>query len=66
MAKLGRQIRAHSTQLAEITLRVYPHLVPSSHQRARLVVDTVFGQPGADDGLIVEAIGSSHLARSLI
>jgi integrase len=26
------------------TLRVYTHLVPSSHQRARLAVDTVFGQ----------------------
>jgi hypothetical protein len=29
------------------TLRVYTHLVPSSHQRARLAVDTVLGQ--ADD-----------------
>jgi integrase len=26
------------------TLRVYTHLVPSSHQRARLAVDTVFGE----------------------
>lgn len=33
------------------TLRVYTHLVPSSHQRARLAVDTVFGRPGTDDGL---------------
>ncbi|HYQ65551.1 site-specific integrase [Actinophytocola sp.] len=33
------------------TLRVYTHLVPSSHQRARLAVDTVFGRPGDPDGL---------------
>ena len=33
------------------TLRVYTHLVPSSHQRARLAVDTVFGRPDMDDGL---------------
>lgn len=33
------------------TLRVYTHLVPSSHQRARLAVDTVFGRPGTGDGL---------------
>lgn len=26
------------------TLRVYTHLVPSSHQRARLAIETVFGQ----------------------
>ncbi|HEU5475817.1 MAG TPA: site-specific integrase [Actinophytocola sp.] len=33
------------------TLRVYTHLVPSSHQRARVAVDTVFGRPGSGDGL---------------
>lgn len=33
------------------TLCVYTHLVPSSHQRARLAVDTVFGRPGDDDNL---------------
>lgn len=33
------------------TLRVYTHLVPSSHKRARLAVDTVFGRPGSGDGL---------------
>lgn len=33
------------------TLRVYTHLVPSSHHRARLAVDTVFGRPGPGDGL---------------
>jgi integrase len=35
------------------TLRVYTHLVPSSHQRARLAVDTVFGRPGSGNGLEV-------------
>lgn len=33
------------------TLRVYTHLVPSSHQRARQAVDTVFGRPDTGDGL---------------
>lgn len=33
------------------TLRVYTHMVPSSHQRARQAVDTVFGRPGTGDGL---------------
>ena len=32
------------------TLRVYTHLVPSSHQRARLAVDTVFGRLSEGDG----------------
>lgn len=33
------------------TLRVYTHLVPSSHERARLAIDGVFGRPGPPDGL---------------
>lgn len=33
------------------TLRTYTHLVPSSHERARLAIDGVFGRPGAADGL---------------
>jgi integrase len=33
------------------TLRVYTHLVPSNHQRARVAVNTVFGRPGNGDGL---------------
>ncbi|WP_285501805.1 site-specific integrase [Actinokineospora sp. NBRC 105648] len=36
---------------AGFTLRVYTHLVPSSHERARLAVDSVFAPPGAADGL---------------
>lgn len=33
------------------TLRTYTHLVPSSHERARVAVDGVFGRPDATDGL---------------
>lgn len=33
------------------TLRVYTHLVPSSHERARLAIDGVFGRPAPPDGL---------------
>lgn len=33
------------------TLRTYTHLVPSSHERARVAVDGVFGRPGSTDGL---------------
>jgi integrase len=33
------------------TLRTYTHLVPSSHERARVAVDGAFGRPDADDGL---------------
>lgn len=33
------------------TLRTYTHLVPSSHERARTAIDSVFGRPVADDGL---------------
>ncbi|MGH3797469.1 MAG: tyrosine-type recombinase/integrase [Pseudonocardiaceae bacterium] len=33
------------------TLRVYTHLVPSSHERARLAIDGVFGRPTPPDGL---------------
>ncbi|OLF18927.1 tyrosine-type recombinase/integrase [Actinophytocola xanthii] len=33
------------------TLRTYTHLVPSSHERARVAVDGVFGRPAPDDGL---------------
>ncbi|MGW4593687.1 tyrosine-type recombinase/integrase [Amycolatopsis thermoflava] len=33
------------------TLRTYTHLLPSSHERARLAVDGVFGRPEPDDGL---------------
>ncbi|WP_409181467.1 site-specific integrase [Amycolatopsis sp. VS8301801F10] len=36
---------------AGFTLRTYTHLVPSSHERARQAIDTVFGRPDADDGL---------------
>lgn len=31
------------------TLRVYTHLVPSSHKRARLAIDTVFGRANDAD-----------------
>lgn len=33
------------------TLRTYTHLVPSSHERARVAVDGVFGRPEPADGL---------------
>jgi integrase len=33
------------------TLRTYTHLVPSSHERARLAVDGVFGRHDPVDGL---------------
>jgi integrase len=33
------------------TLRTYTHLVPSSHERARVAVDGVFGRPDTTDGL---------------
>ena len=33
------------------TLRTYTHLVPSSHERARVAIDGVFGRPDAEDGL---------------
>lgn len=33
------------------TLRIYTHLVSSSHERARAAVDEVFGRPESDDGL---------------
>lgn len=33
------------------TLRTYTHLVPSSHERARVAMDSVFGRPVASDGL---------------
>jgi len=33
------------------TLRTYTHLVPSSHERARLAVDGVFGPPTSAYGL---------------
>lgn len=33
------------------TLRTYTHLLPSSHERARLAVDGVFGRPDETDGL---------------
>ena len=33
------------------TLRTYTHLVPSSHERARVAIDAVFGRPDPDDGL---------------
>ncbi|PXY33861.1 tyrosine-type recombinase/integrase [Prauserella flavalba] len=33
------------------TLRTYTHLVPSSHERARVAVDGVFGRPEPNDGL---------------
>ena len=33
------------------TLRTYTHLVPSSHERARVAIDGVFGRPEAADGL---------------
>lgn len=33
------------------TLRTYTHLVPSSHERARVAVDGVFGRPEPEDGL---------------
>lgn len=33
------------------TLRTYTHLVPSSHERARLAIDGVFGRPASTDGL---------------
>lgn len=33
------------------TLRVYTHLVPSSHERACLAIDGVFGRPIPPDGL---------------
>lgn len=33
------------------TLRTYTHLVPSSHERARVAIDGVFGRPEATDGL---------------
>ncbi|MGH3916413.1 MAG: tyrosine-type recombinase/integrase [Pseudonocardiaceae bacterium] len=33
------------------TLRVYTHLVPSSHERARLAIDAVFTRPTPPDGL---------------
>jgi hypothetical protein len=32
-------------------LRTYTHLVPSSHERARVAVDGVFGRSDATDGL---------------
>jgi hypothetical protein len=31
--------------------RTYPHLVHSSHERARVAIDAVFGRPGSGDGL---------------
>ncbi|MPZ80723.1 MAG: integrase [Actinophytocola sp.] len=33
------------------TLRTYTHLLPSSHERARMAVDGVFGRPDETDGL---------------
>lgn len=36
---------------AGFTLRTYTHLVPSSHERARQAMNTVFGRPGDADGL---------------
>ena len=33
------------------TLRTYTHMVPSSHERARVAIDGVFGRPVPDDGL---------------
>lgn len=33
------------------TLRTYTHLVSSSHERARVAIDAVFGRPAPDDGL---------------
>ncbi|WP_243867454.1 tyrosine-type recombinase/integrase [Actinophytocola oryzae] len=41
------------------TLRVYTHLVPSSHQRRRLAVDTVFGNYRNDE---VGDLPSDHLS----
>jgi hypothetical protein len=32
-------------------LRTYTHLVSSSHERARVAIDGVFGRPAPDDGL---------------
>ncbi len=36
---------------AGFTLRTYTHMVPSSHERARLAIDAVFGRPATNDGL---------------
>ncbi|MGX7827731.1 tyrosine-type recombinase/integrase [Actinokineospora sp. 24-640] len=36
---------------AGFTLRVYTHMVPSSHDRARLAIDATFARPGAVHGL---------------
>jgi integrase len=51
----GENIRALSEYLGHadpgFTLRVYTHLVPSSAERTRRAIDSVFGAPTAADHL---------------
>ncbi|MFJ6675891.1 tyrosine-type recombinase/integrase [Actinosynnema sp. NPDC091369] len=51
LLEAGVSIRALAEYLGHadpaFTLRVYTHLMPASHDRARIAVDGVFGPPGA-------------------